>query len=172
MKHSPTPDNLLFNKIAELIDLTRQKAATAVNLAMVYTYFDIGRMIVEDEQQGKIRAGYGKQLLKDLSKRLTEKFGQGFSVENLDKMRFFYKTYVLPISSTPSTKLTSPKMDTIYETVSPKFVLSWSHYLIFMRIENPNERSFYEIECAAQNWSVKQLSRQYLSHSIQPLLTR
>jgi predicted nuclease of restriction endonuclease-like (RecB) superfamily len=163
MKNEPTPDTQLFNKIAELIETARQKVATAVNLTMVYTYFEIGRTIVEDEQQGKIRATYGKHTLKELSKKLTGKFGNGFSVENLDKMRFFYKTYTLPISSTPSTKLELAKTERIYETPSRKFVLSWSHYLILMRIENLNERSFYEIECAAQNWSVKQLSRQYQS---------
>lgn len=168
MKNEPTRDNLLFNKIAELIHIARQKAATTVNLAMVYTYFEIGKMIVEDEQQGKERAAYGKQLLKELSRQLTEKFGQGFSVENLDKMRFFYKTYASPISSTPSTKLANSKADAIPQTTSlesdtRRFTLSWSHYLILMRINNPNERSFYEIECTAQNWSVKQLSRQYQS---------
>jgi predicted nuclease of restriction endonuclease-like (RecB) superfamily len=163
MKNKPTSDNLLYNKIVALIEAARQKVATTVNLAMVYTYFEVGRTIVEDEQEGKTRAGYGKHVLKDLSKRLTEKFGQGFSVENLDKMRFFYKTYTLPISSTLSTKLTDSKTNTIYETPSRKFILSWSHYLILMRIKNLNERSFYEIECAAQNWGVKQLNRQYQS---------
>jgi predicted nuclease of restriction endonuclease-like (RecB) superfamily len=170
MKNEQTTDTQLFSKIAELIEMARQKAATAVNLAMVYTYFEIGKMIVEDEQQGKTRAGYGKQVLKDLSKRLTEKFGQGFSVESLDRMRFFYKTYALPISSTPVTKLADlensaffQSTESIYEMQSRKFILSWSHYLILMRIDNPNERRFYEIECAAQNWTTKQLNRQYHS---------
>jgi predicted nuclease of restriction endonuclease-like (RecB) superfamily len=145
MKNGLSQDQQLFLKIAELIELARQKVATTVNLAMVHTYFDIGRMIVEDEQQGKARADYGKHTLKMLSNRLSEKFGKGFSVENLDRMRFFYKTY--SISSTALTK----------------FRLSWSHYLILMRIENPNERSFYEIEAANSNWSLKQLKRQYHS---------
>jgi predicted nuclease of restriction endonuclease-like (RecB) superfamily len=146
MKNEPiTTDTLLYNKIVALIEAARQKVATTVNLAMVYTYFEVGRTIIEDEQEGKTRAGYGKQVLKDLSKRLTEKFGQGFSVDNLQNMRQFYLAY------------------SIYETPSRKFILSWSHYLILMRIKNLNERSFYEIECAAQNWSVKQLTRQYHS---------
>ena len=83
-------DNQLFSKVAELIELARKKVATTVNLTMVHTYFEIGRMIVEDEQQGKVRAEYGKSVLKDLSIRLTEKFGKGFSVENLDRMRFTF----------------------------------------------------------------------------------
>jgi predicted nuclease of restriction endonuclease-like (RecB) superfamily len=82
--------------------------------------------------------------LKELSKQLNEKFGKGFSVENLDKMRFFYKTYSNSISSTPLTK----------------FTLSWSHYLILMRIKNADERSFYEIEATANHWSLRNLERQ------------
>ena len=163
MKNEPTSDTQLFTKIAELIETARQKVATTVNLAMVYTYFEIGRMIIEDEQQGKTRADYGKHILKDLSKRLTEKFGKGFSIENLDKMRFFYKTYAPSISSTPSTKLIQSEKETFYETASRKFILSWSHYLILMRINNSDERSFYEIECAARHWSLKQLKRNYHS---------
>jgi hypothetical protein len=125
--NTDAPDAVpLFGKVAELIERARQQVVTAVNLAMVYTYFEIGRAIVDDEQQGKERAQYGKATLKTLSKKLTERFGKGFSVENLDRMRFFYKTYSLPNSSTGLTK----------------FTLSWSHYLILMRIENAEQRSF------------------------------
>ena len=86
-------NNDLFLKIAELLQTARQTVVRAVNQTMVYTYYEIGRMIVEDEQKGKERAEYGKQVLKELSKKLTIEFGKGFSVENLDRMRFFYKTY-------------------------------------------------------------------------------
>lgn len=134
----------LYTRIAELLNIARQNVVRAVNHTMVYTYYEIGRMIVEDEQQGKERAEYGKKVLKELSAELTDNFGKGFSVENLDRMRFFYKTYAAQISSTPLTK----------------FTLSWSHYLKLMRIQNPDERSFYEIECAANNWSLKELQRQ------------
>jgi predicted nuclease of restriction endonuclease-like (RecB) superfamily len=174
-------DNQLFGKVAELIELARKKVATTVNLTMVHTYFEIGRMIVEDEQQGKERAGYGKTVLKGLSARLVEKFGKGFSVENLDRMRFFYKTFSPSISSTPLTKLLDAEIQLLdsqlatenqllpdrlnqigsYTTSTGKFILSWSHYLILMRIENQQERRFYEIECAANNWSLKDLKRQY-----------
>ena len=98
MKNDPTSALQLFTKIAQLIESARQKVATAVNLAMVYTYFDIGRMIVEEEQQGETRAAYGKHILKNLSLQLTEKFGQGFSVDNLQNMRQFYLNYsIAPI---------------------------------------------------------------------------
>lgn len=110
---------------------------------MVYTYYEIGRMIVEDEQQGKERAEYGKQVLKELSNRLTAEFGKGFSADNLENMRRFSLAY------------------SISETTSRKFTLSWSHYIKLMRIQNPDERSFYEIECAANNWSLKELQRQF-----------
>ena len=96
-------DNLLFGKIAELIEQARKKVATAANLTMVHTYFEIGRMIVEDEQQGKERAAYGKNVLKDLSGRLTEKFGKGFSEQNLRNMRQFFQIYSeRAIRQTPS----------------------------------------------------------------------
>ena len=149
--------NNLYSNIAELLQTARQTIVRAVNQTMVYTYFEIGRMIVEDEQQGKERAEYGKRVLKELSKRLTAEFGKGFSVENLDRMRFFYQAYSKSISSTVLTKFGDKAVST---TPLRKFTLSWSHYLKLMRIENPDERNFYEIECAANNWSLKELKRQ------------
>lgn len=110
---------------------------------MVYTYFEIGRTIVEEEQNGNIRAEYGKQVMIELSKKLTEEFGKGFSRRNLEQMRQFYLTY----SKT--------------QTVSAEFNLSWSHYLKLMRIDNENERKFYEIESFENNWSLRELQRQY-----------
>jgi predicted nuclease of restriction endonuclease-like (RecB) superfamily len=150
-KANTTPklvQNSLYSKISAIIELARQRATAAINLSMVYAYYEIGKHIVENEQQGSRRAEYGKQVLMELSEKLTEKFGQGFSADNLQNMRNFYSTY----SQNP-----------IYETVSRKFTLSWSHYLILMKIENKDERSFYEIEAAKENWSVRQLSKQYSS---------
>src|SRR5690606_15705022 len=132
---------------------------------MVTTYFEIGRMIVEEEQGGKERAEYGKQLLKELSKVLTKEFGRGFSVENLTKMRYFYLTYsnssTLLTISPKSQSLTDELQNEKSQTVSAKFNLSWSHYLKLMRIDDENERKFYEIEAAKNNWSVRELERQY-----------
>ncbi len=135
----------LFSNIAELLVLARNKVVQTVNQTMVRTYFEIGRMIVEDEQGGKKRADYGSSVLKQLSVQLSAEFGKGFSVENLDRMRFFYKTYSFLNSSTLLTNLN----------------LSWSHYLKLMRIENEEERKFYEIESSSNNWSLRELSRQY-----------
>jgi hypothetical protein len=142
-----TPDNL-YTRIAGLLHAARQTVVRAVNKTMVYTYYEIGRMIVEDEQQGKERAEYGKQVLKELSTRLTADFGKGFSERNLEQMRQFYLTY--SISQKSSAKFQHPH-----------FQLSWSHYLKLMRIENPDERKFYEIECYQNNWSLKELQRQF-----------
>lgn len=133
----------LYSQIASVLSKSRQFVVSTVNTTMVRTYFEIGRIIVENEQNGKSRAEYGKETLKNLSERLTKDFGKGFSVENLDRMRFFYRTY-----SNSSTVLTN-------------FELSWSHYLFLMRIENMEERKFYEIECKNSNWSLRELRRQF-----------
>jgi hypothetical protein len=88
-----TQQNQLLDKISSIIEQARRQVVTAVNLTMVYTYYEIGRHIVEDEQQGERRAEYGKAVLKELSERLTERFGRGYSIDNLDLMRKFYKVY-------------------------------------------------------------------------------
>jgi len=158
------PDTL-FNKITSIIEQARQKAATAVNLTMVYTYFEIGRYIVEDEQQGEQRAEYGKSVLKELSERLTEKFGNGFSAENLKLMRKFFLTYhnfvITDYEIDPKKVITDYPIDQTMPL--PKFTLSWTHYLILMRIDNADARCFYEIEATQQQWSVRQLARQTAS---------
>ena len=99
----------LYSQVAEILKTARQQVVRQVNSVMVATYFEIGRLIVEDEQNGKERAEYGKHILKELSKQLTEEFGKGFSVENLDRMRFFYKIYSAKISSTVLTKFEKQK---------------------------------------------------------------
>ncbi|MDI9312590.1 MAG: DUF1016 N-terminal domain-containing protein [Limnohabitans sp.] len=156
-----TANTNLYSQISQLLQAARLNVVRAVNATMVTTYYEIGRTIVEDEQQGKQRAEYGKQVLKELSKQLTLEFGKGFSTDNLENMRRFFLTY--SISETNSRKLereptlnslpilTTSQSQTNSETSSRKFNLSWSHYIKLMRIENPNERSFYEIECAANN---------------------
>jgi len=109
---------------------------------MSLTYFEIGRMIVEEEQKGELRANYGKQIIKTLSTKLTKDFGQGFSMRNIEQMRQFYIAYSIP------------------QTLSAEFKLSWSHYLTLMRINDENERRFYEVESIKNNWSLRELKRQ------------
>jgi hypothetical protein len=110
---------------------------------MTKTYFEIGKLIVEEEQNGKERAVYGKQLIADLSQKLSTEFGKGFSATNLKQMRTFYLIYSKG------------------QTVSDEFKLSWSHYLMLMRLENTDERKFYEIEAYENNWSLRELQRQF-----------
>ena len=151
----------LFDAISRLIDESRRQVAKAVNTAMVYTYYGVGQYIVEFEQGGKERAAYGKEVLKRLSARLTEKYGKGWSEETLKKCRKLFVTY--PIGSTSQTQSTTSK--DLVHTVDQmhKFTLSWNHYQILMRLQNLQERSFYEIEAYNQNWSVRQLQRQIAS---------
>jgi predicted nuclease of restriction endonuclease-like (RecB) superfamily len=121
---------------------------------MVETYFEIGRLIVEEEQNGSERAEYGKQILIELSNKLTKEFGLGFSVTNLQQMKNFYNIY-------GKQQTLSAKSDVTNTQSTNDFILSWSHYLKLMRIEDVSERRFYEIECAKNNWSLRELQRQY-----------
>lgn len=142
------------SQIVELLKNARQRVVQTVNRTMVLTYFEIGRKIVEEQQNGKDRAEYGKELIDELSNILTKEFGKGFSSTNLKQMRQFYLSY---------SKGQTPSDDSEQkgQTLSDDFKLSWSHYLTLMRIEDETERSFYEIETAKNNWSVRELQRQY-----------
>jgi predicted nuclease of restriction endonuclease-like (RecB) superfamily len=153
--------DILFNKVIQIVELARMQVITAVNLAMVHSYFEIGKMIVEEEQEGKDRAKYGKFVLKALSKRLTEQLGKGFSEQNLRNMRqFFLKFADRDISIRQKA---SGELEKSNSTFFNSFNLGWSHYLVLMRIENISERNFYEIEAHKNNWSEPQLKRQYHS---------
>ncbi|MFN7099460.1 MAG: YhcG family protein [Flavobacterium sp.] len=172
-------NKVLFSQVVELLQNARTQVLRTVNSTMVYTYFEIGRMIVEEEQNGNNRAEYGKQLLKGLSKELTTKFGKGFSVVNLESMRKFYLTYsisdivsrILQIQKTQS--LTGELSTKISQSVTgfsenqktqsliSFFKLTWTHYVFLIRIDDLNERRFYEIEAEKYNWSVRELKRQY-----------
>ncbi|WP_294236607.1 YhcG family protein [uncultured Chryseobacterium sp.] len=156
MPEGLTNEQLLQN-ISALLENARNKVVVAVNQTIVLTYFEVGRMIVEDEQHGESRAEYGKAVLKDLSLHLTKRFGKGFSQRNLEQMRQFYLSYSIPQTLSAE----SENINTIQQSSLIKFNLSWSHYLKFMRIKDPNERSFYEIESDKNNWSLRELQRQY-----------
>lgn len=157
--HAAIQSDFLKN-VSDVLLRAQKNAKTAVNLSMVYAYFEIGRMIVEEEQHGENRAAYGKQLLKELSAYLTSRFGKGYSAENLKLMRRFYSIYSHDqIGETAFTQFENlPAVST-----GRKFFLSWSHYLKLMRIENIDERHFYEIESVKNDWSLSELKRQYNS---------
>ena len=161
----PTNTNALFHKVKEVIEQSRKQIVTTINSSMVCTYFAIGYYIVENEQKGKIRAEYGKSQLIELSQKLTETYGKGWSVENLTLFRKFYSIYStdwLNQSTETSSLQDTNFVNTVYDFQN-RITLTWSHYLVLMRIENPKERHFYEIEAKNQCWSVRQLNRQYNS---------
>lgn len=150
MENQLTPNNSMILEIRELLENARKNVAQQVNTQLLTTYWNIGRIIVEYEQQNQIRADYGKQTLRELSKKLTREFGKGFSRSNLQNMRAFYLAYEK------------------CQTVSGK--LSWSHYCELLNITDENKRSFYEKESINSGWSVRELKRQIDSSLYERLL--
>ncbi|MGC8943896.1 MAG: PDDEXK nuclease domain-containing protein [Caldisericia bacterium] len=132
--------NQLVNSIGELLESARKKAARTINTILVETYWKIGKRIVEYEQKGEQKAEYGSELLTQLSKDLSVKYGRGFSKSNVYLMRLLYIKY--------------PK----FQTLSGK--LSWSHYAELLSVSDDLARSFYEKQCINENWSVRELKRQ------------
>lgn len=139
-----------YSNIKELMDNARNRVAREVNNILIQTYWKIGRIIVEEEQGNTDRAEYGKQLITDLSKKLTKEYGKGFSKSNLFNMRNFYLCFP------------------IFQTVSGK--LSWSHYCELLSISDEQKRSFYEKETINANWSVRELKRQIKTSLFERLL--
>jgi predicted nuclease of restriction endonuclease-like (RecB) superfamily len=133
-------DNNLYKRVSALLQEARTRAIQHVNTIMVQTYWHIGHEIVQAEQKGKNRADYGKSILEKLSLRLTSDFGRGFDPSNLWNIRKFYLTFP------------------ILDALRPE--LSWTHYRILMRVKDRNARAFYEIECAKNRWSARELERQ------------
>ncbi len=141
---------LVVHVIGDLLAAARSNVARQVNNELLSTYWNIGRIVAEYEQTVPERADYGKQTLKELSKALTNEFGKGFSVSNIQFMRRFYQTYQ------------------IQQTASVK--LSWSHYCELLSISDSDKRSFYEKEAVNSNWSVRELKRQIDSALFERLL--
>jgi predicted nuclease of restriction endonuclease-like (RecB) superfamily len=140
--------------IVELLNAARQATARHVNALMTASYWEIGRRIVEAEQKGKRRAGYGEQLIERLSADLTHQFGRGFSPDNLEYMRRFFLAYpATAISETASGKLTLTQL-------TQAFTLPWSAYVRLLSVKDDHARQFYEVEALRGGWSVRQLDRQ------------
>jgi predicted nuclease of restriction endonuclease-like (RecB) superfamily len=138
----------IINDISDILRQAQANAYRNINKTMVQAYWLIGQRIVQENQQGEAKAAYGKSIIKNLSHALQAEFGKGFSERNLENMRAFYLQY--PISQTLSA-----------ESKTPNFELSWSHYQMLLRIENQQERAFYEIEAAQNSWSLRELKRQF-----------
>ncbi|MFH1189375.1 MAG: PDDEXK nuclease domain-containing protein [Candidatus Omnitrophota bacterium] len=150
MNRHPMQPNRIYDRIRKIIENARSNIARTVNTEIVTAYWHIGKEIVEAEQGGKLRAGYGERLLETISTKLSDDFGKGFDARNLFYMRQFYLSY--------------PKLNAL------RSELSWTHYRILMRVEKPEARSFYEIECVGNNWSSRELERQKGSFLFERLL--
>ncbi|MBU2436373.1 MAG: DUF1016 family protein [Candidatus Omnitrophica bacterium] len=167
-KKNIQPDSFigLIKEIRRLITAARNAVISNINITQVITNFEIGRRIVEHEQRGKNRAEYGKALLKDLSSRLTEEFGRGFSERNLDYMRKLYLLYAsrsVKISQMASAKseVLSKSQNQPGKSAKLLFSLSWSQYVFLIGIKDEAARSFYEIEAADNSWTLPELIRQF-----------
>lgn len=148
-------DNRFYQDIKKILSEARNKAYTAVNFAMVEAYWNVGRQIVEEEQIGKRRAGYGEYLLQTLSEYLTKKLGKGYTEANLRNFRQFYLSF-------------SESGEIRYALRSE---LSWTHYRLIMRVDNPMAREYYMNETVDSNWSSRVLERQICSHYYERLLS-
>jgi predicted nuclease of restriction endonuclease-like (RecB) superfamily len=160
----------LVTGVVELLDKARRSAARSVNTIITSTYWEVGRRIVEHEQNGKTKADYGESLLDKLSSDLSKKLGRGFSRRNVFLMRQFYVANIAKVQ-TPSAQLSEAEIP-IVQTVSaqlsgpkkpPDFPLPWSHYVRLLSVENVVARAFYEREALAGGWSERQLDRQVAS---------
>jgi len=141
----------LYSSIASLIEQGKSSVRTAVNSAMVLTYWNIGKLIVEDEQQGEARAEYGKAVVKELASSLSEEFGKGFDYRNLQYMKKFYTLF--PIVNAVSSQL------------------NWTHYRHLLKVESEEARLWYMNEAVSENWSTRALERQINSHYYERLLS-
>lgn len=139
-KTSSPATKRIYQQIREVLIQSRTRALRAINSEMVACYWQIGRLIVEEEQKGEVRAEYGKQLILELSSKLTAEFGRGFDRTNLQHMRAFYLGF--------------PNCDALRRE------LSWTHYRLLLRIERPEARGFYEAEAVNAGWSTRELERQ------------
>lgn len=140
----------IYSEIKETLLVSRNQAYSAVNFAMVQAYWQIGRIIVEHEQNGSLRSGYGKAVLQEISEKLQQEFGSGFSVRNLQQMKKFYALF--------------PNANAL------RSQLTWTHYRALLRVENENVRNWYIEECIRSAWSSRQLERQISTFYYERLL--
>ncbi|MFA4839479.1 MAG: PDDEXK nuclease domain-containing protein [Candidatus Neomarinimicrobiota bacterium] len=152
----------VFQNIRNILENARAQVYRSVNFIMVEAYWNIGRIIVDEEQKGKRRAEFGQRLIAELSKKLSAEFGSGFDPSNLRYMRLFF--FRFPICDAVRHKfakendLTSPALSELHEILRPE--LTWTHYRLLLRVENPDARSFYINEAANSRWSTRELDQQ------------
>lgn len=165
----PTNDDSLYRQIKSILEDARKSAYRAVNFTMVLAYWQIGRVIVEQEQAGEAKAIYGQGLLKELSKKITEEFGKGYTETNLRYFRQFYLTFPPAkkhhaLRDESENAVTKPKRHAVRDELeNPSTLrkeLTWTHYRLLLRVENQKARDYYIKEAIAQNWSTRALERQ------------
>ena len=190
----------LYTDIKSILEQAKANAVRAVNFSMVVAYWEIGKRIVEEQQQGEERARYGGAVLKEIAKKLTSDFGKGFNVDNLENFRKFYLVFTAkPISDAVRRKLENETLTSNFELKQEESMttpissalrrkledenstysirdalrneLSWTHYRLLMRVENEEARKYYMNEAAAQNWSTRTLERQINSLYFERLLS-
>lgn len=166
----PKPYDSMLAEVVGLLESARRASARVVNAVMTATYWKVGQRIVEFEQGGKERAGYGEQLLERLSADLTARFKRGFSVDNLELMRRFYHAYqpgqiseTLSRNSEPGVISETLPRELGIGDLAKAFSLPWSHYVRLLSVEKPEARKFYEEEALRGGWPVRQLDRQVSS---------
>ena len=158
-------DSHFYTEISGLLKQARSVAFKAVNTVMVQTYWQIGRRIVEQEQKGQSRAGYGNYLITNLSRHLSDSFGKGFSEANLKNIRQFYVTF-------PNyEEFSTHRMENLQSATHRVANLSWTNIRLIMRLDDPKERDYYIQESASQNWSSRLLERNIKSGYYHRLLS-
>jgi hypothetical protein len=167
--------DVLLADVARVVEEARRTTARSVNAVMTATYWLVGQRIVEQEQQGSPRAGYGEQVLKRLASDLSKRFGRGFSERNLEQMRGFYLGWpILQASSakslpSPDTggqsdiSQAAPSKSLAPRSIQPRFPLPWTHYVRLLAVKNSHARAFYETEALRGGWTSRQLDRQVQS---------
>ncbi|MBF0238127.1 MAG: DUF1016 family protein [SAR324 cluster bacterium] len=172
-------ENPLFDRVVSILEQARSNVVRSVNYTTVVAYWHIGSEIVEALQGGDQRAEYGKQVIEDLSKRLTKKYGKGFSASTLWNYRQFYQTYpdrkpeILSLAGRESGSTQSTVVMELSQTKTTKSFnpqLNWSHYRALMRVTNADARNFYEVEAVECGWSKTQLERQIHSSYFERIL--
>ena len=179
-----TSEEALFERVADIVEASRAQVSRSINTTTVHAYWFIGREIVEVQQEGKERAEYGEGLIKRLAQRLTERYGKGFSYPSVKRMKQFYLTYpkgsAIPQeidagqkgSAAPSRfeparhpEYGSAAMSLLPSSTLVPFppLLSWTHYLVLLKVKDPRARAFYEIEAAWESWATRELERQVAS---------
>ena len=152
-------------EVVGVLEASRRASVRSINAIMTATYWDVGRRIVHHEQSGQARADYGKMLIEHLATELSSRFGRGFKKSNLFQMRSFYLTY--PKMLPDRLDWTQPE---IFQTLSGRFPLPWSHYVKLLGVKGSEARAFYETEALQNGWSVRQLGRQIASQFYERVL--